>query len=77
MSPMAAAGASIFKNLDPLAQSGGKSFLRYPVPTSGKLHDAELDQKKLIKAKDVLAALVAANPNRLKKTDTDTDTEML
>ena len=67
----------MFKNLEPLAKSRRRSSLRYPVPASSKLHDPELDQKKVKHSKDVLSALAASTPNRLKKTGAYEAMEML
>eukprot|EP00974_Lingulodinium_polyedra_P050215 4829778-Lingulodinium_polyedra.AAC.1 len=59
-----AAMASVANALRPFAREFGKSFVRYPTPEKGRLHEATLDAAKLIAHKEVLLALLATGLER-------------
>lgn len=72
-----ATAALVADALRPVAASKGKSFVRYPTPASGRVHDATLDKSKLLANKEVVDALMQTNLDRLTESVMETAMEML
>ena len=59
------------------AANNGKSFVRYPTPESGRLHDAVLDKAKSLANREVLQALFKTKLLRFKEAVMDATTEQI
>ena len=63
--------------LRPFAASDGRSFVRYPTPASGRVHDAVLDKDKMLAHSNVLQALFNTKIERINESVMDTAAEEL